>query len=88
MIVMWEVHVETKHSIGDMLTYFKAKGVAADYKMCKDEYGTLSVKHPQQASVHDFKIKLYSKLGGVYRYEIGTWSKEQAILMEDWFKDI
>lgn len=88
MIAMWEIHLETKRSIGDMLDYFKAKGVAVDYKMCKEGHGMLSIKHPQKASIHDFKVKLYSELGGIYRYEIGTWSKEEANLAEEWFKDI
>ena len=88
MIVMWEIHIETKHTIGDMLTYFKSKGVAVDYKMCKDGHGMISIKHPQKASIHDFKVKLYEELGGMYRYEIGCWTKDEAMLMEEWFKEV
>lgn len=88
MIVMWEIHIETKKTIMGILEYFKSKGVATDYKMCKEGHGMLQIKHPQKASIHDFKVKVYDELGGVYRYEIGCWSKEEANLMEEWFKEV
>lgn len=88
MIVMWEIHIETKRTVGDMLEYFKSKGIASDYRMCKDGHGKISIKHPQKANIHTFNVKLYEELGDVCRYEIGCWTKEDVALMEDWFKDI
>lgn len=88
MITFWEIHVETMKTIGGMMEYFKSKGVAVDFKMCKEGHGVLSIKHPQKTSIHEFKIKLYSELGDIHRYEIGTWTKEEANLAEEWFKDI
>lgn len=87
-IQMWEIHIETPKTIGAIMEYFKSKGASVDYKMCKEGHGMMSIKHPQKASIYDFKVKLYSELGNIYRYEIGTWSKEEANLAEEWFKEV
>ncbi|MGL5100488.1 MAG: hypothetical protein ACRC6B_10770 [Fusobacteriaceae bacterium] len=56
--------------------------------MCKSGHGKLYIKHPQKASIHTFNIKLYEEMAEVFRYEVGAWTKDESILMEEWFKDI
>lgn len=89
MIKAWEIHIETTKNISDILEYYKSKGVTAHFRLCaEDKGGMITIKHPQKASLHTFKIKPYTHMDGVYVYEVCTWSKEEATLMEDWFKDI
>lgn len=89
MITGYELHIETQRTIGDMLEYFKSKGIASDFKMCKDSHhGMIQIKHPQKTKIYNFKIKLYEELGETKHYEIMSWDKDQFVLSEDWFKDM
>lgn len=89
MIVGYELHIETDRTIGEMMEYFKSKGVAVDFKLCKDEHhGMFEIKHPQKPKIYAFKIKLYEELGTTKHYEIMSWDKEQFALSEEWFKEI
>lgn len=88
-IVAYELHFETTKTIGGIMEYFKSKGVAVDFKMCRDtHHGMLQIKHPQKTEIYNFKIKLYEELGDTKHYEIMSWTKEQFALSEEWFKEV
>lgn len=89
MIVAMELHIETRKTIGDMIDYFKQKGVASDFKMCKDsEHGMFQVKNPSKPEIVNFKIKLTEELGDTKRYEIMSWCEEDFNLSKEWFGNI
>lgn len=88
MITMWEIHVSSKHSIGDIIAYLKTKGIASDFRLCKDGYGKLKVKHPQTGNLHNFSVKLYDEIGDVFEYEFGAWTEAEFNYLKDIAKDL
>lgn len=88
MINKWEIHIESKSTIGDILAHLKTKGIASDFRMCKDGYGKLTVKHPQTGNLHHYEMKVYDEVGGVYEYELGAWTEAEFNYLKDFAKDL
>lgn len=79
MIKLWEIHLETRDTISDMLNKLKAKGLSFDYKlMCdKNFYSKLMVKHPKSGEIYSYGIKLYTEIDSIYIYEICAWTEQE-----------
>lgn len=88
MISAWEIHVQTSKSISDIIAYLKTKGIASDFKMCKEGHGILKIKHPQANTLHSFMIKLYDEIGDTCEYELTAWSESEFNYLKDMAKDI
>lgn len=85
MIKRWEIHLETRNSIGGILSALKSKGIMADFKLMsdKDYHSKLIVKHPASGELYHFGFKLYCEVDGVYTYEVCAWTEQEySYLME------
>lgn len=88
MITMWEIHVQTNKTLGDIMSHLKTNGIASDFKLCKDGDGKLKVKHPTANTIHTFNVKVYEELGDVVEYEFGAWSETEFNYLKSIMKDI
>ncbi len=88
MITMYEIHVRTKATLGDLLTKFKTKGLPADLDLCSDGHLKLVVKHPQSNTLHTFNVKLYKEIDGMKEYEFGALTEQEFGYLKELVKDI
>ncbi len=88
MINMYEIHVKTKSTIGDILNRFKSKGFPADLDLCKDGKIKLVIKHPQTGTLHYFNVKLNNEEDGMKEYEFGAWTETEFDYLKDLVKDM
>lgn len=88
MINMYEIHVKTKATLGDILNHLKSKGVPADLKLCENHHIKLIIKHPQSNSLHHFNVKLYKEDEGMYTYEFGAYSESEFNYLKELVKDM
>lgn len=87
MINAWELHIQTGKSVSDIMSYLKTKGIASDFKMCKDGHGILKIKHPTAGTLHTFMLKLYDEIGEINEYELTAWSEVEFNFIKDIAKD-
>lgn len=88
MITMWEIHVQTNKTLGDIMAQLKANGIASDFMLCKDGDGKLKVKHPTTNMIHMFNVKVYKELGDLIEYEFGAWSEVEFNYLKSIMNDI
>lgn len=79
MIKRWEIHLETRNSIGGILSTLRSKGIESDFKLIKDGdyHAKLVIKNPQTGAIHHFGFRLYSEIDGIYTYEVCAWTEQE-----------
>lgn len=83
MIKKYEVHIDTKYTLYELLNVLKSKGIGVDFKLKSGDCGELHTKFPNSETIDIFDFKFYKHDGERYIYEIGSHKKEDLVKMED-----
>lgn len=82
-IVGYELHIKTHHSLGEMLTALKNKGLDVDLEK-EHHCDILKIRH--SGSNHDFEVKLYERGSGYKIYEVKARTEKEMRMIEEVIK--
>lgn len=85
-IVGYELHIKTNHSLGELMTALKAKGMEVDLE--KDYHCDIIKLRHTRGTNHEFEIKLYDKEHGYKIYEVKAKTKQEMELFEEAVKSM